>query len=222
MAFSKSHLNDGEEVILDLHPHWFFLFPRGSLLLGALFVGVWLLLVSGEGFGSSVVNVLVSVLLVGAVIWFVMRVVEWLSTEFVVTTDRCIYRSGILTKRGIEIPLDRINTVFFNQTLLERMISSGDIGIESAGENSQQKFSNIMNPLNVQRTIYHEIEEYENRRQDRLGRVVGGHASAGHSDSSGGSTLSTSEQLEKLHELRERGGLTDAEYEAEKAKLLGG
>ena len=45
--------------------------------------------------------------------WLVSRYLAWITTNFVVTTDRLIYRSGVISKRGIEIPLERVNTVFF-------------------------------------------------------------------------------------------------------------
>ena len=209
MAFSDKHLNDGEEVVLDLHPHWYFLFPRGALLV--ILIGLWLLSLMVDGTARTVAQVAVGLGVLVALIWFVLRLIEWWSTQFVVTTERCIHRSGVLTKRGIEVPLDRIHTVFFNQTLLERFLRSGDIGIESAGENSQQTFSDIIGPLNVQRTIYQQIEEYENRRQDRLGRVVRGSTEP---------STSVADEVQKLHELFESGALTREEFEAQKAKLL--
>jgi hypothetical protein len=80
---------------------------------------------------------------------FIFRLIEWNSINFVVTTERCIYRSGVFAKRGIEIPLDRINTVFFNQGVFERLVRAGDLAIESAGENSRQSFSDIYDPLSA-------------------------------------------------------------------------
>jgi hypothetical protein len=111
----------------------------------------------------------------------------------------------------VEIPLDRINTVFFNQTVFERMIGAGDIGIESAGENSRQDFSDIRRPSHVQKIIYREIENYESRRQDRLGDVM----------RRGQADASIPSQIAQLDELRTKGLLTDEEFEEKKADLLG-
>jgi uncharacterized membrane protein YdbT with pleckstrin-like domain len=218
MAFPRAHLNQNEEVVIEMHPHWWFLVPRGVLLFAGLVFGGFALSV-GDGGGSTdaalrwfAVAVVVVTLLV-----FVARLIQYVSTDFVVTNERCIYRSGVFAKRGVEIPLDRINTVFFNQSIFERMIRAGDIGIESAGENSRQEFSDIYNPVFVQTTIYREMEEYENRRQDRLGKVMHGHAAA----ASASSSLTVAEQLEKLHQLKAQGALTEQEYDTQKAKLLG-
>jgi uncharacterized membrane protein YdbT with pleckstrin-like domain len=214
MGFPRSHLNQSEEVVLDLHPHWWFLVPRGALLLVVLVLGGFALTLE-ETTPDKAAKVGAAVVVLAALLYFVMKVFTWLSTDFVVSTERCIYRSGIFTKKGVEIPLDRINTVFFHQGVFERIIRAGDIGIESAGENSRQEFSDIYNPVMVQTTIYRQMEQYENRRQDRLGEVVRG----ANTPAPGG--LSVAEQLEKLEQLKHRGSLTEAEFQAQKTKLLG-
>ncbi len=219
MAFPRSHLNQNEEIVLEMHPHWWFLVPRGLILTVALVAGGWALTLGESGQADSgtdtTVKIVVAIVVAGALIAFVQQLIKWVSTDFVVTSERCIYRSGIISKSGVEIPLDRVNTVFFNQSIFERIIRAGDIGIESAGENSRQEFSDIYDPVSVQTTIYREMEQYENRRQDRLGHVVRG----GQPQMT--PQLTVAEQIEKLHQLRDRGAITDAEYEAQKAKLLG-
>jgi uncharacterized membrane protein YdbT with pleckstrin-like domain len=142
-------------------------------------------------------------------VWFVFRLLGWINTNFVLTSDRVITRRGVLTKAGIEIPLERINTVFFNQRIFERLVGAGDLGIESAGERGNETFENIRKPAIVQREIYVQMEDNENRKFDRI------------SHGGGGGGLSRAEQLERLHSLYERGGHTPAEYEAEKARVLG-
>jgi uncharacterized membrane protein YdbT with pleckstrin-like domain len=218
MGFPKSHLNQSEEVVMDLHPHWWFLVPRGALLLAVLALGGYALTLEDSS-SDKAVKVGAAIVVLGALLYFVMKVLTWLSTDFVVTSERCVYRSGIFTKKGVEIPLDRINTVFFHQGVFERIIRAGDIGIESAGENSRQEFSDIYNPVLVQTTIYRQMEQYENRRQDRLGDVVRGANTPAPAPAPAG--LSVAEQLEKLEQLKHRGSLTEEEFQSQKAKLLG-
>ena len=148
------------------------------------------------------------------------RQVLWRTTNFVLTTDRCIYRSGVLVASGVEIPLERINTVFFQQTLFERLLGAGDLAIESGGETGKEFFQDIRDPPAVQHEIYAQMEENENRKYDRIGREAAEGARA-----HGGTTvhtgpLSVAEQLEKLAELHERGRLTDEEFDDQKARLL--
>ena len=131
-----------------------------------------------------------------------------------ITTDRVIYRSGVLSKHGIEIPLERVNTVFFHQSILERVIGAGDLGIESAGDGGRETFSDIRKPSAVQNEIYRQMEANENSRIDRIGHNATA-AAAPH-----GGDDSIPAQIERLDDLRRKGTLTDAEFQAKKAELL--
>ena len=208
MAFPQKHLNDGEEIVLDLRPPWVYLAPATLFLVVAIVLGV-VAAVMVDGDAGTAASIAALVLLAVAVVYFAYKYVNWVTTMFVLTTDRIITRRGWLSKSGIEIPLERINTVFFNQRIIERLLGAGDLSIESAGERGTEHLSDIRKPSLVQREIYVQMEQNENRKFDR----VRGPAT--------GASLSTAEQLEKLHGLVQQGALTPAQYEAEKAKLLG-
>lgn len=207
---SGSHpLRTNEQVILDLRPHWWFFARQAFTLMAVIVVGVLVL-----GFDTpSAVNLLVGILLLGAVVWFGARFIVWTTTSFVLTTDRLITREGVLSRSGTEIPLERINTVFFSQSLFERLIGSGDLMIESAGEMGSSHFTDIRRPLDVQNEIYHQMEANENRKFDRVGNSTVLAAAA--------AAPSIPEQIRQLDELRRSGALSDAEFEAKKAELLG-
>jgi uncharacterized membrane protein YdbT with pleckstrin-like domain len=205
VPFSRKLLNDDEDIALDLHPHWEFFLKPGAALVVALALGV---LVAGWGDAPGWIEAVVGVLVLVALAWCGLTYARWATTHFVVTTDRLIYRHGVLAKHGIEIPLERVNTVFFSQSILERMVGSGDLVIESAGEMGRQSFSNVRKPSAVQNEIYRQMEQNENRKFDRINArpaeaVVG-----------------VPEQIQQLDALRQQGVLTDAEFQAKKADLL--
>ena len=104
----------------------------------------------------------------GTGLWFLFEWVKWSTTNFVLTTDRIITSEGFIAKKGMEIPLDRVNTVIFNQSVFERMVGAGDLGIESAGEQGNQHLSDIRKPAIVKNEIYRQIEANENRKFDRM------------------------------------------------------
>lgn len=203
MAFSRKLLNEGEDIALDLHPHWEFFLKPGAALVVAVAFGVWVLTADPHGAVEALAGILVLV----ALVWFGVTYARWATTNFVVTTDRLIYRHGVLSKKGIEIPLERVNTVFFSQSIIERMLGSGDLVIESAGEMGRQNFSNVRKPSAVQNEIYRQMEANENRKFDRLG-------------SRPAESSSIPEQIQQLDALRQQGVLTEAEFQAKKADLL--
>ncbi|MEO5678453.1 MAG: PH domain-containing protein [Acidimicrobiales bacterium] len=207
MPFPPDLLNESEEVVLDLRPHW------AKLFFPVVFVVLAIAATAAAGIldAPRAVQLVLLVLLAVAVVFLLARYVRWTTTNFVVTNERLIHRAGVVAKNGIEIPLDRVQTIRFSQSVFERMLGAGDLLIESAGETGQNTFNDIRKPSMVQNIIYREIEAYENRRVDRMAGARGPAGPAG---------LSVAEQLEKLHQLLQQGGINQVEYEAQKARLL--
>jgi len=206
VPFSKKLLNEGEDIVLDLHPHWEYFIKSGAALVASLALGVFMLVNEWEGPSLAVAGVLVLVSLG----WVGVTYAKWVTTNFVITTDRLIYRHGVLSKHGVEIPLERVNTVFFSQTILERMLGSGDLVIESAGEMGRQSFSNVRKPSAIQNEIYKQMEANENRKFDRIGGPASGRPPGD----------SIPDQIAQLDQLRQQGVLTQAEFDAKKQQLL--
>lgn len=208
MAFDSSNLHRDEKVVLDLHPHWIMLVKGVGILVVTVAVGIWVLTWDLEGGLEQVVKAAAGLAIVASLLYMLQRWIAWVSTNFVVTTDRCIYREGIVSKRGVEIPLERINTVFFNQSVIDRMIGAGTLTIESAGENGVQTFEDVRDPIGVQQVLYQEMEDNENRKFDRVRAPA--------------AQVSVADELAKLAALHDQGHLSEAEFAAQKAKLLGG
>lgn len=209
MAFPPKLLNQGEEVVLDLRPHWWFMAEPTAALLGAILLGVVVINADLDGTLNDVLSIASIVLIVVALLWFGARYARWVTTNFVVTTDRLVYRVGVVAKKGIEIPLERVNTVFFNQTVFERMLGAGDLAIESGGETGKQTFSDIRRPSLVQNEIYRQMEA--NSARMYTGRPL---------PSPGPSDASPADQLERLDDLRRKGLITEAEFAEKRTELL--
>jgi len=121
-------------------------------------------------FGSGYVNSThwqqVAKNVVYGVIWGIWLVVvgwltlwpflNWLTTHFVVTSRRVMYRHGLLTRSGIDIPLARINSVEFRDRVLERLFRTGTLLIESASQDPLE-FHDIPRLRQVQALLYHEV-----------------------------------------------------------------
>jgi uncharacterized membrane protein YdbT with pleckstrin-like domain len=204
MPFPRKFLNDEEDILLDLHPHfWFLVGPVAALavvIAGSVAAGV----LTESQPNISVYGQLVLIGL--AVLWLVVRYLKWVTTSFVVTTDRLITRTGVLAKHGREIPLERVNDIACHQSIFERIIGAGDLLIESGGEQGQQTITDVPRPFKVQNEIYGAIESAQDRDVRRAG--------------TGATALSVPEQIEKLDELRQRGVISQAEFDAKKSQLL--
>jgi uncharacterized membrane protein YdbT with pleckstrin-like domain len=204
MAFPRRLLAEGEDLVLDLRPHWVALVPAAALtvlIVGAVTLELAYRPDSWPGWADAAVVLAGIVLLLAyPVRWFV----AWVTSHFVVTSDRVIHRSGWFAKRSMEVPLENVNDVYFNQSVFERVIGAGDLRIESAGELGQQLFTDIPRPEQVQKRIY-EVGEINKERMMSGGR----------------SAPSVADELAKLDQLRARGVITEAEFQSQKARLLG-
>lgn len=225
VAFSTKLLNDGEQVVLDLRPHLICLVPSGGAFVAAVIITlIRYALLDLTGFANTLVTWVFVFAVVATGLWFAFEWIKWFTTEFVLTTDRIITSEGFIAKKGMEIPLDRVNTVIFNQTVFERIVGAGDLGIESAGEQGSQHLTDIRKPDVVKNEIYRQIEANENRKFDRIrsGSVTGPGGGAGSLDPTQvqGAGLSIPQQIDQLAELHQRGVLSDAEFQRKKAELL--
>jgi membrane protein YdbS with pleckstrin-like domain len=204
-------LNDDETVAVDLHPHWWYFAEPVATLVGSLILAI-LAISFTDGDTQKWLSLIALGLIIVSAVWLVIRYGKWGTTNFVVTSDRVIFRTGIVGKSGIEIPLERVNNVNSHQTVFERIVGAGDLMIESGGEDGQQRFTDIRRPDRVKNIIHQQI----NVNERAVFRDVG---LAGPS-AAGGTDLAT--QLEKLEGMRDRGTLTPEEFESQKRRLLGG
>jgi uncharacterized membrane protein YdbT with pleckstrin-like domain len=208
VAFPRKLLIEGERVVVELRPHWIALVGPGVVTV-LVVIGWAIALAKAPDSGAGRTAVVWGAVIVGLLLllaYAVPRVVAWATSIFVVTTDRVIHRKGLIAKYSMEIPLEAINDVRFEQGVFERMIGAGSLVIESAGERGRQVFSDIRHPEEVQREIY---AQGESNKQ----RMYQGGSPRG--------TPSTAGELERLADLRDRGVLTPEEFEAQKRRILG-
>jgi uncharacterized membrane protein YdbT with pleckstrin-like domain len=209
MAFPRKLLIPGEQLVLELRPHPVALGFAALGTVGALVLAGWL---SIKVFDNSTAKGIVWIaLLVFLVAYPLRKLVWWLTSDFVVTSSRVIHREGFIAKRSMEIPLDKINDVRFEQGIFERMVGAGTLVIQSASESGRNEFRFIRGPEEVQKTIYHESEADQTRTVQRATPPPSVAAGA----------PSTTTELERLADLRARGVLTEEEFQAQKARILG-
>jgi uncharacterized membrane protein YdbT with pleckstrin-like domain len=210
VPFPKRLLQDNEELRLDLQPHWFFFIKQILVSIPLVLLGL-IILAKIHGDAKTITGAMWGVLFLVYGVWVLIKFFDWRFTHFVVTSKRVVFRTGVLSKRGVEIPLTRINNINFSQGVIERMIGTGDLEIESAGRDGQSVFDNVRHPDGVQQEIYRMMEEADQPRM-AAGAAVATAAPA--------STASVPEQIEQLARLRDQGTITEQEFQAKKAELL--
>jgi uncharacterized membrane protein YdbT with pleckstrin-like domain len=216
VPYPVENLHEHEDMVLDLHPHWWTITPSALMLAASLVFGICALVV----WDDDALRWLATIAVLATLVWFLWRLVQLRTTHFVLTTERVIYRSGIIAKRGVEIPLDSVNAIHFEQKIWERALGLGDLRVDSASVEGVSKFENIRKPNRVQNEIYLQMEGNENRKFDRISDGLKTTYVPHQQQAAATPQQSITEQIEKLGELRDRGMLSEEEFQAKKAELL--
>jgi uncharacterized membrane protein YdbT with pleckstrin-like domain len=161
VGYPDNVLARDEQVVLHRHPHW-------KRLIGPILV--LLVATALAAFGAAVVTNTdweptartVVAVVIGAV-WLILvgwltiwPFLNWWTTHFVITDRRVMFRHGLITRSGIDIPLARVNSVEFRHGLLDRILRTGTLIIESASQDPLE-FYDIPRVEQVHSLLYHEV-----------------------------------------------------------------
>lgn len=219
MPMSKIELMPEEQLILHSNPHWWYFWKEvvAAVVLLALLI---LLVVLDGGWVNSLLSWVIPVAVVVLLAVTAYSFVQWKTTKFAITDQRVAYQSGIIRRQGVSIPLNRINNVNFEQSVIARMLNNGVVTIESAGQTGDSVFENIPEPEKVRTLIFQQVEADEQRDSDRdaasLAKAMGAHMAP----PAPGAQIPATERLKQLDDLKAQGLVSPEEYEAKRAKIL--
>ena len=143
MVISRRLLNDGERVVLSTRTH-----------VKALAVPVVVLLVVAgvAGFATSLPDGphaglwRLAIWLVALVVLLRLVVVpflRWWTTTYTFTDRRLITRTGILSRSGHDVPLNRISDISYEKSLLDRVFGCGTLVVSDASETGRVELRDI-------------------------------------------------------------------------------
>ena len=157
MALPRKFLNEDEELLAELRPHWIFLF-------GPLFtsIGVWvailaIVIVWRNPPGWTNYPFLILALIPG--LWLLGRFVRWRSYTIALTSTRILVRQGIIGRDTVQLRLQRITEVNIVPSLIERFRGTGRVIVDVQGEDDSMTLEFVRKPVVVQRVINSLINE---------------------------------------------------------------
>lgn len=136
VPISRKLLNADESVVVSTRTHAkALIFPLVVLALLAAAAGT---LATFTGPAGRAQPLLVAAIWGAAALlalrWVVKPFLTWLTTTYTVTDQRLITRSGIVTRRGHDIQLDRVSDVAYERGLSDRLLGCGTLVISVASE----------------------------------------------------------------------------------------
>jgi membrane protein YdbS with pleckstrin-like domain len=157
VALPRKFLNDDEELLAELRPHWIFF--AGPLLLAVVTVaGVAALLLAFPHMAGFLSDALM-ILAVIPIFWLLGRLFRWRNYTLALTTTRVLVRHGILDRDTVQLRLQRITEINLSQKLWERMFGTGRLIIDVQGEDDSLILEDVRKPAIVQRVINGQINE---------------------------------------------------------------
>jgi uncharacterized membrane protein YdbT with pleckstrin-like domain len=161
MAYPRRLLGEGERIEHELHPHWKELVLPTLLVPVLAGVGSFLYFSVPDGRFQTYPRWAIIVVAVLLLVFGTVRpYLRWRTTLYVLTNDRIITRSGILSRTGRDIPLSRVNDVSFHHNVFERLLRCGTLTVESAGERGQLVLRDVPQVESVQRELYRLVDEH--------------------------------------------------------------
>jgi uncharacterized membrane protein YdbT with pleckstrin-like domain len=210
----RTPLQKGEKILLVTHTSWVKLIVPVIIALagwvGSYFIGF----IEHYGWIAAVIGTL----------YYLAAYFSWKVSIWVVTNYRVIDEAGLLNHFAKESPLEKINNVSYDQSVWGRILNFGHVKIQTAAQIGATDYFNVHGPKRLKDTITLAQAEFQNiqlaNQAQHMATAMG--IQAGEVKYSSGSTSGgIASELEKLHQLKQQGIITEEEYNKAKNKLLG-
>lgn len=89
---------------------------------------------------------------------FIYPIFKRWTDEFVLTNKRVVIKTGLIARDTVEMNLNRIETIFVDQSVLGRMLGYGTLEIKGIG-GTVEKFLHISDPLEFRRKFQEQISD---------------------------------------------------------------
>lgn len=200
----RTDLKNGENVVLVIRPHWLILVWPVILTVIGVIAGIYL-----GGYGYIIPLALICYLL--------YKIIQRNNNLWAVTNLRIIDEDGVFSVNSKESPLDKINNVTYNQSLWGRIFDYGNVQIQTAAEIGATTYYMVEKPKKLKDTITTMQEEYKKSQILSQAKEFASAISSGSQKQSGSDIAA---ELEKLFELKQKGIISEEEFNIGKKKIL--
>jgi membrane protein YdbS with pleckstrin-like domain len=154
----ETRLNKDEKILLISSKHWLVIVP--VLLISIIFIIIELFLVF---FSPPELNLAFTFLIVCIIPWpvCIWQLWSYKIDLLAVTSSRVIFEHGIFSHNAEEIPLEKINAISFNQSIIGKLFNYGNIQIQTASLLGIMDFKFIQNPKSFRDSVDSAVDKYK-------------------------------------------------------------
>lgn len=158
MSFIEDNLISDEEIIYQTEISWFIYLT--SIIWAALAVLVFTYGKFALNMPSTFITIIALFLVIIAVVKFCNAFIHQACTEIGITNKRMVAKFGFIARETLEIPLNRIESVTIDQSVIERLTNCGTVAVHGTGQMlAPVKF--IDSPLEFRNQLNEAIAEYK-------------------------------------------------------------
>jgi uncharacterized membrane protein YdbT with pleckstrin-like domain len=163
MSYIEKTLVPGEKVMYRTRLHWIVMLGHiiGAVVLWALGVYVVYYALANKEMlvpARHVAEYSGAALLVVGVIVFLVGSLRRNATEMAVTTRRVVVKTGLASRRTIEMLLNKVETIEVSEPGMGRMLGYGSITMIGTG-GTAEGFHKIAHPLEFRNEVQQQIEK---------------------------------------------------------------
>jgi uncharacterized membrane protein YdbT with pleckstrin-like domain len=161
VSFVERHLISGEAVQYQTRLHWIVMLGHllVALLLDAAAVALLIFYSRVRGnpdaHGEILLWVAVGALVISAIV-FAIGAIRRNATEMALTNRRVIVKTGLTTRRTLELVLGRIESIVVEESTMGRMLGYGTVIIRGTG-GTPEVFEKIAHPLEFREQVQSQI-----------------------------------------------------------------
>jgi len=131
-ASVNRYLLPHERQVISVHQHPAVLIkPIFWVLLGLAIAGF---LSNALANGNGTVILIIWILWLIPLAWLIWRIIDWVLTYFVITSQRLLLARGFPTRRVDMMPLTKVTDMSFNRSPVGQILGFGEFVVESAGQ----------------------------------------------------------------------------------------
>ena len=225
MSYADSLMAKDERALYRDRQHW--LAPVSDslrpivLVLVGLVIFFFATVVKADGTAWQLLAGLSAILLIIGIVWTAIVYLTWRNEEYIITNRRVIKIEGLLDKKSGDSSLDKINDAILKQGLLARLLRYGDLDILTANEEDIDHYQMLAHVVDFKKAMLNAKNDLEDGYRGSQSAVTPAAAAATGATGRSSSSDDVTATLARLADLRDKGAITPADYEAKKAELLG-
>ena len=161
MSYAEKHLIQGETIHYETKLHWVVMLGHAGLTAFFVLSGAALLLFSWNTRNSTdsrshiLIWVALAAFLVAAIL-LAIGLIKRNATVMVLTNKRVIVKTGLASRRTIEMLLSRIESVVVEEPAMGRVLGYGTVIIRGTG-GTPETFEKIAHPLEFRAQVQSQI-----------------------------------------------------------------